>query len=79
MTDEIPANSRTELEAEALETYVAYVAMRERIQAGELVLLPSIGGGYLMGCVGFIAEPALVDAMAADQVALDLQDAEGPL
>lgn len=36
MTDEISANSRTELEAEALATYAAYVAMRERIQAGEL-------------------------------------------
>lgn len=30
------------------------------IQEGELVLLPSIGGGYLMGCVGFIAEPQLI-------------------
>jgi 3-oxoacyl-[acyl-carrier-protein] synthase III len=27
----------------------------ERIRPGELVLLPSIGGGYLMGCVGFVA------------------------
>jgi len=26
-----------------------------RIQPGELVLLPSIGGGYLMGCLGFVA------------------------
>jgi 3-oxoacyl-[acyl-carrier-protein] synthase-3 len=25
------------------------------IQPGELVLLPSIGGGYLMGCVGYLA------------------------
>jgi 3-oxoacyl-[acyl-carrier-protein] synthase-3 len=25
----------------------------ERIQPGDLVLLPSIGGGYLMGCIGF--------------------------
>ncbi len=33
-----------------------------RIQEGELVLLPSIGGGYLMGCVGFIAEPQLLSA-----------------
>lgn len=31
-----------------------------RIQEGELVLLPSIGGGYLIGCVGFIAEPHLI-------------------
>jgi 3-oxoacyl-[acyl-carrier-protein] synthase III len=28
----------------------------ETIRPGELVLLPSIGGGYLMGCVGYIAE-----------------------
>ena len=27
----------------------------EKIRPGELVLLPSIGGGYLMGCVGFVA------------------------
>lgn len=27
----------------------------ETIRPGELVLLPSIGGGYLMGCVGFVA------------------------
>jgi 3-oxoacyl-[acyl-carrier-protein] synthase-3 len=26
-----------------------------RIVPGDLVLLPSIGGGYLMGCVGFVA------------------------
>jgi 3-oxoacyl-[acyl-carrier-protein] synthase-3 len=26
----------------------------DRIQKGDLVLLPSIGGGYLMGCVGFV-------------------------
>lgn len=32
-----------------------------RIGAGDLVLLPSIGGGYLMGCAGFIAEPALCE------------------
>ncbi len=25
----------------------------DRIRKGEMVLLPSIGGGYLMGCVGF--------------------------
>ena len=31
-----------------------------RIQEGELVLMPSIGGGYLMGCVGFVAEKSLV-------------------
>ncbi len=27
----------------------------EKIRPGELVLLPSIGGGYLMGCVAYIA------------------------
>lgn len=27
----------------------------ETIRPGELVLLPSIGGGYLMGCVGYVA------------------------
>jgi 3-oxoacyl-[acyl-carrier-protein] synthase-3 len=27
-----------------------------KIRGGELVLLPSIGGGYLMGCVGFVSE-----------------------
>ena len=32
-----------------------------KIQPNELVLMPSIGGGYLMGCVGFIAEPALCE------------------
>jgi 3-oxoacyl-[acyl-carrier-protein] synthase-3 len=26
----------------------------DRIQKGDLVLLPSIGGGYLMGCVGYV-------------------------
>ena len=26
----------------------------DRIRRGDLVLMPSIGGGYLMGCVGFI-------------------------
>jgi 3-oxoacyl-[acyl-carrier-protein] synthase III len=26
----------------------------DRIRKGDLVLLPSIGGGYLMGCVGFV-------------------------
>jgi 3-oxoacyl-[acyl-carrier-protein] synthase-3 len=31
-----------------------------RIQEGELVLLPTIGGGYLMGCIGFVAEKSLV-------------------
>ena len=25
-----------------------------KIQDGDLVLMPSIGGGYLMGCVGFV-------------------------
>ncbi len=32
-----------------------------KVQPGELVLMPSIGGGYLMGCAGFIAEPALCE------------------
>ncbi len=36
-----------------------------RFQAGELVLLPSIGGGYLMGCAGFIVEPALLERTQA--------------
>lgn len=27
----------------------------EKIRPGELVLLPSIGGGYLMGCIGYVA------------------------
>ncbi len=30
-----------------------------RIREGDLVLLPSIGGGYLMGCVGFLAQAPL--------------------
>ncbi len=34
-----------------------------RIAEGDLVLLPSIGGGYLMGCAGFVAEKALVEAV----------------
>ena len=46
----------------------------ERIQAGELVLMPSIGGGYLMGCIGFIAEEPLIKAMEADR---ELAAAEG--
>ncbi|MFV1959598.1 MAG: 3-oxoacyl-ACP synthase III family protein [Planctomycetota bacterium] len=29
-------------------------APEDRIQRGDLVLMPSIGGGYLMGCVGFV-------------------------
>jgi len=33
----------------------------QRIRPGQLVLLPSIGGGYLMGCAGFIAEPSLCE------------------
>jgi 3-oxoacyl-[acyl-carrier-protein] synthase III len=37
-----------------------------RIREGDLVLLPSIGGGYLMGCVGFIAEPALIEGANRD-------------
>jgi 3-oxoacyl-[acyl-carrier-protein] synthase-3 len=32
-----------------------------KIKKGELVLLPSIGGGYLIGCIGFIAEPHLTE------------------
>ena len=31
----------------------------QRIRSGDLVLLPSIGGGYLMGCMGFVADAAL--------------------
>ena len=42
----------------------------QRIRAGELVLLPSIGGGYLMGCVGFIAGKALVEGIEADRAAM---------
>ncbi|MDF1701330.1 MAG: ketoacyl-ACP synthase III [Planctomycetota bacterium] len=38
-----------------------------RIQEGELVLLPSIGGGYLMGCIGFVAEPALLERIRAEE------------
>ncbi len=38
-----------------------------RVQAGELVLLPSIGGGYLMGCIGFVAEPALIERIRAEE------------
>lgn len=33
----------------------------QRVSSGDLILLPSIGGGYLMGCAGFIAEPALCE------------------
>lgn len=29
-------------------------APQDKIQDGDLVLVPSIGGGYLMGCVGFV-------------------------
>jgi 3-oxoacyl-[acyl-carrier-protein] synthase-3 len=39
-----------------------------RIEAGDLVLMPSIGGGYLMGCVGFVAEPQLVRAAELEAV-----------
>ncbi len=35
--------------------------VQQGLQPGELVLMPSIGGGYLMGCAGFIAEPALCE------------------
>jgi 3-oxoacyl-[acyl-carrier-protein] synthase-3 len=35
------------------------VEPEHRIQSGELVLMPSIGGGYLMGCVGFVADKKL--------------------
>ena len=38
-----------------------YNEPEHKIRAGEMVLLPSIGGGYLMGCTGFIAEPALIE------------------
>ena len=55
-----------------------YTQPEHRIQAGELVLMPTIGGGYLMGCAGFIAEPALVEGIQADQVATDRQNAHGP-
>jgi 3-oxoacyl-[acyl-carrier-protein] synthase-3 len=41
-----------------------------RIRAGELVLMPSIGGGYLMGCTGFVVEPALVEAIEAQDATL---------
>jgi len=37
----------------------------QRFQPGELVLLPSIGGGYLMGCAGFVVEQALLDRTRA--------------
>ena len=47
-----------------------YNRPEERIQPGELILMPSIGGGYLMGCIGFIAEQSLVDAMEADREAV---------
>lgn len=33
-----------------------------RIETGDLVIMPSIGGGYLMGCIGFIAEAQLTRA-----------------
>jgi hypothetical protein len=29
----------------------------DRIRPGELVLMPSIGGGYLMGSFGFVHNP----------------------
>ncbi len=32
-----------------------------RIREDDLVLMPSIGGGYLMGCVGFIAQAPLTN------------------
>lgn len=41
-----------------------------RIQEGELILLPSIGGGYLMGCLGFVPEPALFERIRAEEAAL---------
>jgi 3-oxoacyl-[acyl-carrier-protein] synthase-3 len=40
-----------------------------RIKADELILLPSIGGGYLMGCLGFTAEPALVERIRQEEAA----------
>jgi 3-oxoacyl-[acyl-carrier-protein] synthase-3 len=51
----------------------------ERIQAGELVLMPSIGGGYLMGCIGFIAEESLIKAMEADRKLAAAEGAHGLL
>ncbi|MDJ0520600.1 MAG: ketoacyl-ACP synthase III [Planctomycetota bacterium] len=42
----------------------------QRFESGELVLLPSIGGGYLMGCAAFIAEPTLVERTRAQEEAL---------
>lgn len=39
----------------------------QRIQEGELVLLPSIGGGYLMGCIGFVPEPAFLARIRAEE------------
>ena len=47
-----------------------YNRPEEKIQPGELILMPSIGGGYLMGCIGFIAEDSLVEAIAANQATL---------
>ena len=41
-----------------------------RFEANELILLPSIGGGYLMGCAGFIADPVLIERTRAQEVAL---------
>ena len=40
-----------------------------RFQAGELILLPSIGGGYLMGCSGFVAESTLLERTYAQMAA----------
>jgi 3-oxoacyl-[acyl-carrier-protein] synthase-3 len=38
-----------------------------KVKAGELILIPSIGGGYLMGCIGFVAEQALIDRIEAQE------------
>ncbi len=32
-----------------------------RIGEGDLVLMTAIGGGYLMGCAGFVADPVLIE------------------
>jgi 3-oxoacyl-[acyl-carrier-protein] synthase-3 len=45
-------NMDRELDAEGKVTGVR-TSSTDKIQKGDLVLLPSIGGGYLMGCVGF--------------------------
>jgi 3-oxoacyl-[acyl-carrier-protein] synthase-3 len=44
----------------------------QRIEGGDLVLLPSIGGGYLMGCVGFVAGSQLAAQTPHDDPAAPL-------